>query len=337
MIRDSGIIEKISSALGIIRGKQEAETLWSARVIYSAAGRIALASLWDMPEDEQPVSITHFKRRAEREIKALASSSDDLENYFNDSIEAITNEIYDIYLNTGYLYHTSNHIEPVPEVSALSGRCYLLRGSAVQETIHVSGVGLYSLSGLKKTHTVVNSIYELYRIPQMNLGTYIDKLLGYADWKNFSLSERAEFLRTKPPFTSGYWCGDPDNSGNVSLLRLGPPGSYIYYLYKCENRQLVVSPLAQWMTDGYEYRQIACGLLTSGNVLPDTTFWHDGELTHVHLGYLYPPKIQNFFKLYSWPESMTHFPSDFRRVMTKEIFNIFRMNIEPLGYGFCER
>ena len=38
--------------------------------------------------------------------------------YF-DSIEVIVNEIYEIYINTGYMYHTSNHIEPIPDMKLL--------------------------------------------------------------------------------------------------------------------------------------------------------------------------------------------------------------------------
>lgn len=337
MSRESNVIERISNSLRIDRGRQEDGNLWKARVIYSAAGRIALASLWDVPEDEQSISITHFKRRAEREIKALTSSSIELEKIFIDNIEAIVNEIYEIYINTGYMYHTSNHIEPIPDIITPAGKYYLLRGCALQENIYMSGLGLYGEASLENKYTEASSVNELFQIPQMSLTNYIEKLLSYAEWNEFRFHEHVEFLKMKPPFTGGYWSREEDRSGLVSLLRIGQPGSYIYYLYKYGDGGIEVSSLPQWMTDKFEYRQIACCLLSRRDMLPATVYWNDGELTHFHIGYLYPPRIQSFLKLYSWPEFMNHFPSDFRRVMTKEVFDVCRTSIEALGYSFIKR
>ncbi len=273
----------------------------------------------------------------DREIRALISSGKPLDKWLNGDIEVIENEIYDIYLNTGYMYHTSNHIEPIPDITAPGMKEYLVRGCALQEPVLMSGLGLYCQSDLKNKHNIATSVNELFQITQMNLTDYIEKLLSYAEWKEFRSSERAEYLRMRPPFTGGYWCRESDNSGTVSLLRIGQPGRYLYFLYKYTNGSMVTAPLAPWMTDEYQYRQIACGILSCENMLPASLYWHDGELTHLHIGYLYPPDIQYFIKLYSWPESMNHFPSDFRRVMTKEIFDTCRSSIEPLGYGFIER
>lgn len=44
-----------------IPGKVDNE--WMCRVIYSIAGQMGLASLWDYDEDEDTVSIQHFKER----------------------------------------------------------------------------------------------------------------------------------------------------------------------------------------------------------------------------------------------------------------------------------
>lgn len=336
MSRESGVIEKIGNELGIARGNQEEDSQWKSRIIYSAAGRIALASLWDVSEDEQAISIIHFKRRAERELKALISSSSVLGRIYDGITEAIIDEIYSIYLNAGYIYHTPNHIEPVPEKVVSVGKNCLIRGSALQESVHMSGLGLYSQSTLKDKYNTVNSVNELFKLPQIMLTDYINKLLKYAEWKVFGVEERAEYLRMSPPFSGGYWCKEADKTGGISLLRIGQPGRHIYYLYKFENKSILSSPLATWMTDGYEYRQIACGLLMQNNKLPMTRYMQDGRLVHIHIGYLYPPAIQNFVKLYSWPETMNHFPSDFRRVMTGDLFEVFRMIIEPLGFGFMK-
>ncbi len=59
----TGLLRNIASELNISRGSTESEDSWKARVIYSVLGRMAYASLWDVTEDLQPVSIAHVKKR----------------------------------------------------------------------------------------------------------------------------------------------------------------------------------------------------------------------------------------------------------------------------------
>ena len=40
--------------------------------------------------------------------------------------------------------------------------------------------------------------------------------------------------------------------------------------------------------------------------------------------YLLPNAVMNFVKLYSWPARFLRVPSDFNRVMNKEVFKILR-------------
>lgn len=65
-----GLLEKIAGELHIECGEKESIENWKARIVYSLLGRMAYASLIDrLEEDEiavesnEPVSITHFKRR----------------------------------------------------------------------------------------------------------------------------------------------------------------------------------------------------------------------------------------------------------------------------------
>ena len=57
------LISEISKQLNIA---ETAGTESLCKAIYSATGKMALASIWDHPEDEKFVSIQHFKKRAAR-------------------------------------------------------------------------------------------------------------------------------------------------------------------------------------------------------------------------------------------------------------------------------
>ena len=64
------LISEISKQLNIA---ETAGTESLCKAIYSATGKMALASIWDHPEDEKFVSIQHFKKRAAQVLNAYLS------------------------------------------------------------------------------------------------------------------------------------------------------------------------------------------------------------------------------------------------------------------------
>ena len=64
------LISEISKQLNIA---ETAGTESLCKAIYSTTGKMALASIWDHPEDEKFVSIQHFKKRAAQVLGAYLS------------------------------------------------------------------------------------------------------------------------------------------------------------------------------------------------------------------------------------------------------------------------
>ena len=62
------LISEISKQLNIA---ETAGTESLCKAIYSATGKMALASIWDHPEDEKFVSIQHFKKSAAQVLDHL--------------------------------------------------------------------------------------------------------------------------------------------------------------------------------------------------------------------------------------------------------------------------
>lgn len=64
------LIASIGKQLNIPKSDENG---WICRVVYSIAGQMALASLWDHAEDGSSVSIQHFKSRIEQIFDAYES------------------------------------------------------------------------------------------------------------------------------------------------------------------------------------------------------------------------------------------------------------------------
>jgi len=331
---------EIADSLNITRGTNESIISWMERIIYSAAGRVALFSLYDHLELEEPISIIHFKNKARREITALCAAGN-ITSLTNSQCQDICDEIYDEYIKAGYIYHFPNRIEPVPDKIVSGKFVKFIRGATFDKRIKTSGLGYYFLLSDEEkighpVYTTCDELYEMFHINHIKLDDYYKKLTERRAWQLFQVTSNVEYLRMSSPFTRGYWSPEPTKNGDISLLRVGQQGERIYYLYKYENTSLYASILPEWMTSNYEYRQIAVCLLDHIRKLPESDIQVNGNLVYFNIGYLYPPSIQNLLMLYSWPNHLNNVKSAFSRIMNRQVWESIRIAIEPLGYKFRE-
>ena len=99
---------------------------------------------------------------------------------------------------------------------------------------------------------------------------------------------------------------------------------------------MMISQLPGWQTDGYKYRSVSVACLASRRTLPPTRFHVDEEIVELQIEYLFPPAELNAIKLYSWPKSYLSLPNDFKRTMSRDVFEEIRSQFEKLGYQFKE-
>ena len=334
MKRYFGLLEGISKEFNIQRGTGETEDSWKARIIYSYLGQMAYSSLFDIQEDLSPSSIVHFKTRITETLGCLIKMYPELTGIFSVDDNTLPEEIYQIFLKGGCLYHTPNRICPCLRKQAKYGQLVFSRGQALEEMKQISGLGAYVC---KVNDEAGSSFADMWSLPKENPKEIWDKLVSESVFVDVKGELRLEYLRITPPFKYGYWYNVPDESGDVSLARVGMPGNFLYFLYRIRGSTMQISQLPRWQTDAYEYRNLAIGNLMNNHVLPATSYRIDGELATVWIGYLYPPAEMNLMKLYSWPTSYVDFPHDFRRVMDREVFLTFRQYFSGLGYDFVLR
>lgn len=329
-----GLIEKIGSELNIYHELNEDENLWKARVVYSVMGRMALASLYDILENEETISVIHFKRRIIKIFEAYTDMFPELSSIMMADGDEFAEEIYNIYLNSGFMYHTPNRLLPAIEKRTCSGNIEFIRGAPSGEKVYMSGLGTYIIS---RKSQIDGNLMEMFNIHNDNLIDRGIDLIKNAIWKSFNNDLHTEYLRIIPPFSRGYWKDMPDKDGKISLLRLGDSGNYIYYLYKFENENIYASVLPNWLVEGIEYRSVSNALLAVNGTLPSLIIEKRKHTVLIKQQYLLPPDLFYFLKLYSWTAKFYSVSSDFERVMSKEVYSIFEKMLNIVGIEVSEQ
>ena len=156
MTQYNGLLSSIAQSLSIARGTAEDDISWKCRIVYSVLGNLALASLWDIQDEHEPISVTHFKHRIEQLTKAYFLMYPEVKAHFLPEIEKLYDEIYESYLNTGYIYHSPKRIAPAALTQAKHGNIIFQRGVPLNQRVFMSGLGLYQVSKeqTKSNHSV---------------------------------------------------------------------------------------------------------------------------------------------------------------------------------------
>ena len=315
----------------IYKGDTESETDWKARLIYSICGMMAYASLWDGTDDE-PVTIVHVKSRIKRILASYRTMYPEVDGYFPSDSAELEDEITGIFQNTGVVYHSPNRIAPSMKREASAGKVLFQRGIAIDSISRVSGIGFYSEQSEESGPDEVKAMFGLQG---ETLQALWDNTLSAASWgKDDTYEENIQYLRLEPPFTYGYWVNNPETDGRVSILRSGPKGLQVYYLYRASGSAMEISPLPEWQTSSINYLSLANACLAAYGKLPPIEYAADGDLIHVRMPYLLPPRELNFLKLYSWPEICIPLPCDFKRKLSVEVFDAIKNVLTDEGYEF---
>lgn len=327
MSRSLSILSTAASDFSIYQGHSENSSSWKLRVIYSILGRMAIASLWDFPE-EGDVSIVHLKNRITDLYESYKEIYSDL--YFGFEGSDLAEEIYSLYLDTGVIYHQPNRITVSAPSHCVFGDVSFTRGYPLGEKQCMSGLGTYILERVDTTAT----LNDMFMIDSVPLKESWERIISNRKWDVISFEAPIEYHRMDLSHRGSFWGDSPDTSGRVSLLRTGLPGSKIYYLYKYENNEVFVSQLDNWRVDNSEYRSLSNACLAYYGLLPSIEYAIDGEIVHVSFRYLPPRAEFTFLKLYSWPTGTI--PSNFKRVCSTCVFDAFKAILSKKGFSFKE-
>lgn len=331
MNKYDSLLIKAASEFSIKKGSNEQKDHWKTRIIYSVAGMMALASLWDTVDDGH-VSIVHFKQRFCRVIEGYKAVYPEVTRLLPDDPYGLANEVYDICLRAGIIYHEPNRIAMSVMADVVCGRVRFTKGFPIDVLQMVSGIGTYT------TEKDPSSNPEWFILPDREkLQEKWPRLISGCSWKPFqSDNGQTEFLRMDPPFYNGYWVNRADLTGRTSILRTGQRGSWLYYYYRVDKKIIEASQIATWLVENYEYQELASACLAFNGSLAPIRYSYDGSIVHVSFGYLLPPAERSLWKLYSWPDFSNNNSWDFSRVFAKDVFDALKEITEKRGFVFKE-
>ena len=331
-----GLLAKAVKAFGMQQGDGEDEDSYVARIVYTLTGRMGLAAAWDQVE-EGSTSIIHMKERMREVFMAYQGCFPGVSALRIDP-SLLAEEIYDIYLQSGCLYHEKGRVIMSARAQAKEGGVCFLRGRAIAEDHQLSGLGAYEIAEEDEQEGVHKlgrqKLEDIFRIEREPLFELWQRVMNEASFSQMPIEEGKEFLRHTPPFTKGYWVNLPGEGGGISLMRSGYQGTRLYYLYRFNRAQIELSPLPRFRTERYAYRVLMNACLCHGGTLPATRYKQEGALTRVSFGYLPPPGELALWKLYSWPVSLLSLPSDFQRICATPVFEALRAVLSQKGYHF---
>lgn len=263
MNRQNNLIPIMARRYRIERGTTEPVEQWQMRVIYSVLGQMADASLWDKTEDDQPISVVHFKSRMKDLLESYCGIFNGLRKLFGYDYEKLLEEIYNVQLEGGKIYHSAYRLSPASYSAAVVDDVLFARGMAPDEQQLVSGQGTYLLSSNNKESV---PLPEMFQLPDQTLTETWRYLVKTAKWNQFRPNDITEFLRTDPPFKYGYWQREKPVAQEVTLIRMGMNGNGFYYLYQEKGGQAFVSQLPVWMTEDHFYRRVSNALQPSKTI-----------------------------------------------------------------------
>ena len=327
-----GLLRKIARELNILQGDSEPEESYKSRIVYSAVGYMSLASLYDVPEDDENISVQHFKKRAETLYDCYLSMYPELKRVFMAEADIFSGTVYDIFLKSGCIYHAPNRITASAFRTARSGQIIFARGTPLNRKISLSGLGAYLPANDTGNHLTVPELFCLHRL---NLSELWRRTAANIRWNEINPPANSEYLRKIPSFSRGYFKEQPDKDGKISILRTGTQGAYLYYFYEYRDGKFLGMQIPSWQAENGEYRLLSNSCINSEGSLPPSVYHSDNNIVRIELEYLYPPSVMNMIKLYSWPESYNPF-SKFRFIMPRNVFFALKRELEGLGYSFRE-
>lgn len=329
-----GLLDIIAKDCNITKGFKEADEIWKQRIIYSAIGRLALASVYDLQDDDaskpQSVRIEHMKNRIKNVCEMYSDLYPEILSEWN--ADNLSKEMYELYKNAGYFYHVNHRVVPAMDICATCFYIKYMRGSCFEPGIKMSGLGMYMDSSEAGD---VDEIKGMFGLEETTLDVLWKKVILGRVWR-IGRENDVEYMRMRPPFTKGYWEKRIPIKDGISILRTCNDGRNLYYLYKLEDGNVYVSQLSDWMIKQKRYRVLMNACLQQYSTLPKISYVDYGDVVYVNFRYLLPYRELNFCKLFSWPQFFRgdKIQDDFNRIFSKNVFKSLKSILMKQGYSF---
>ncbi|MDO5725997.1 MAG: hypothetical protein Q4P29_06840 [Tissierellia bacterium] len=329
------LLLNICEELGFNFDNSKDNDLEMKNIIYSVAGKMAIASLWNFENLSNKVSKTSFKNMIKDTIDIYVKifpSSEGLTSIKDN----IVDNIYDIYLSTGHMYTCAYNLAPTISKTANILNIEFRRGFLINENVFMSGLGYFKqLDEEKNSNISIEEMFNLCNVKLERLYTDLQEELKKSDHINISEQElynQGKFLNHKQDGHN--WITDPYLDGTISMLEL--KGNYYVYQYIDEKFLMKKIPDTYlYSISGKDPNKVAAAILFKYKSLPTINIEVLDDYVIIDYPKILPFAEKQFLLLYSWPYFWTDINSTIR-IMDKRVYRAMKFIFEPKGFLFKE-
>lgn len=328
-------LDIIAKELNIGKDKSEKEVEWCRRVVYSAVGRMALATLWN-ENDKGEISVRSLKRMTYELLKAYESIVPEINSTSNygECTDKLCDSILSTMESAGFLYHRANYYRIAKSKHIKMGEVNFRRGIYATESCYMSGLGAYT----KATNAEENdeTFLDSFEKPQFVL----QKLIESASWRECDFEkDQVEYLKMKKPFTNGYWIDQPNFQFQYSLARIKKEHEAFfqtYYLLRNTSDGMKAAELPAWVSEDRNYTVLSTALLQYYKQMPPVIIKYGDEIAKMEIGYRLYPDVEKLILAYSWPKRYDGENSLFSRIIPKSLSGTLKKILVDTGYNVKE-
>ena len=327
-------LDIIAKELNIKKDKSEKDVEWYRRVVYSAVGRMALATLWN-ENDKGEISVRRLKSTTYELLKAYESMVPGINSTSNygEHTDRLCDSILSTMENAGFFYHRAEYYRIAKTKHIKMGKVKLCRGIYATESCYMSGLGAYT----KATNADENdeSFSNSFEKPQFVL----QKLIESASWRECDFEkEKVEYLKMEEPFEKGYWTGQPNFQFQYSLARTKKCETFLqtYYLVRKTSEGMKVAELPTWVSEDRNYTLLSTALLQYYKQMPHVIIKYGDEISKMEIGYILYPDVEKLILAYSWPQRYDGENRLFSRIIPKSLSGMLKKILVDTGYNVRE-
>ena len=259
-------LDIIAKELNIGKDKFEKDVEWYRRVVYSAVGRMALATLWN-ENDKGEISVRSLKRTTYELLKAYESMVPEINSMldYGECTVMLCDSILSTMESAGFFYHRAEYYRIAKTKHIKMGKVKFCRGIGATESCYMSGLGAYTKAtdADEYDESFLNNLEK----PQFVL----QKLIKSASWRECDFEkEKVEYLKMEEPFKKGYWMGQPNSQFQYSLARTKESETFVqtYYLVKNTSDGMKVAELPTWISEERNHTLLSTALLQRYKRMP---------------------------------------------------------------------
>ena len=354
------LLSEIQEDLALSPEAGEEEGSFRSRLIYSAAGRMTLASLWDMEEKRQKrgaaiatsmgafmdrasgpgevwpnLPLAHLKSMLKARLSAFMTLYPEGAELLPPP-EDLSQEIQEIYGDAGFFYHRPYWAAPALPNSASFGHLTLHRAGSPFLKSRMSGLGLYTFGHetarmteeRAKNLDTTREIREMFLLPPLPLIESLQEILRTGDYESVKIPKHAEFLKMHGPFAGGFWIPPSDREKtNLTLMRVRiRKMQYSCILLTGDGRGVEVS----------DWKRAAAALLIWNKAMPKIRVSLGKSTALVELPYPLPEEEEALFRLLTWPVRKSSGAGLSGR-MALPVYELFRSLVLEDGYEIEEK